>query len=244
PADNPFVGVGGARPEIWAYGLRNPWRFSFDRQTGELWAGDVGQDRLEEIDLVEKGGNYGWRWKEGTRDYARSSHALEAPSVPPVVEYGRDLGASVTGGYVYRGTRLAAFRGAYFYGDYVTGNVWALHRDPTSPASVRTEIVARVPELSSFGEDARGGLYAISLRGAIFRFVPAEEPKQGGGCFPTTLSATGLFEDTAALRPSSRLLPYEVNVELWSDGATKRRWLVLPEGGKIELSVEGAWGFP
>src|SRR5690606_398959 len=109
---------------------------------------------------------------------------------------------------------------------------------------VRTEIVARVPELSSFGEDARGELYAISLRGAIFRFVPAEEPKQGGGGFPTTLSATGLFEDTAALRPSSRLLPYEVNVELWSDGATKRRWLVLPEGGKIELSVEGAWGFP
>ncbi len=240
PSDNPFVDVAGARPEIWAYGLRNPWRFSFDRQTGALWAGDVGQDTLEEVDIVVRGGNYGWRHREGTREFLPEGTPRD-PYIEPVVEYGRRLGESITGGYVYRGTHLSAFRGAYFYGDYVTGNVWALTHDGTKTTS--NELVARVPALSSFGEDAAGELYAVNLDGRIYRFEP-ERARDAAPAFPTKLSQTGLFADTATLAPTASLRPYDLRWPFWSDGASKQRWLVLPQGGRIEFDAEGAWGFP
>lgn len=238
PSDNPFVGHPEARPEIWAYGLRNPWRFTFDRQTGELWAGDVGQDTLEEIDVIVRGGNYGWSAFEGTRRYRRRE---VTDAIAPVVEYGRRFGESVTGGYVYRGTALPGFRGAYFYGDYLSGNVWALRRAGTAVES--NEIVANIPELTSFGEDANGELHAVSRLGVIHRFVPTETD-EGAPRFPTLLSETGLFSDTAALTPAEGLIPYAPTVELWSDGAAKRRWLVLPEGGTIGFAEDGPWSFP
>jgi uncharacterized repeat protein (TIGR03806 family) len=240
PKDNPFYGVQGARPEIWAYGLRNPWRFSFDRQTGVMWAGDVGQDSLEEVDIIVKGGNYGWRHREGTRAF-NPEGAPRDPYIDPVVEYGRRLGESITGGYVYRGTHLSAFRGAYFYGDYVTGNVWALTHDGTQTTS--NELVARVPALSSFGEDEAGELYAVNLDGRLYRFEPKQE-RDAAPAFPTKLSQTGVFADTATLAPTAGLRPYDLRWPFWSDGADKQRWLVLPEGGQIEHDPEGAWGFP
>lgn len=242
PTDNPFVGRGRAgRPEIYAFGLRNPWRFSFDRQTGALWCGDVGQDEVEEIDLIHKGGNYGWRRNEGTRPFRSSDHDTDEPPVPPVVEYGRDQGESVTGGYVYRGTSMPAFRGAYLYGDYVTGTVWALHFD--GKRVVSNDVVARVPSLASFGEDADGEIYALGLEGTIYRFQ-ARSSDDAGRAFPTRLSETGLFEDTRTLAPSPSLVPYDVNTELWSDGAHKRRWLALPAGESIDFDAEQAWSFP
>ena len=243
PPDNPFVGQAGARPEIWAYGLRNPWRCSFDRQQGTLWCGDVGQDSLEEIDIVVRGGNYGWRWMEGTKAYDPPGGGIPADAalVAPVHIYSRRDGISVTGGYVYRGTHLPAFRGAYFFGDFGTGNVWTIDHDGTRATGHR--LVAKVPMLASFGEDESGELYAVSHEGRIYRFEPAE--KTGAKpAFPTLLSQTGLFTDTAALTPNPGLVPYEVNVELWSDGAKKTRWLALPNGTTIDFANEGAWTFP
>jgi uncharacterized repeat protein (TIGR03806 family) len=243
PQDNPFVEHAGARPEIWAFGLRNPWRFSFDRQTGALWCGDVGQNELEEVDLVQRGGNYGWNAFEGTRVFRRGKRTASeiAAPVPPVVEYGRDEGESITGGYVVRGTRLADFRGMYLYGDYVSGHVWALDADD---GRVRSHArVAHVPALSSFGEDAQGEIYALSFDGRIRRFE-AEDDAVAARSFPTRLSQTGLFIDTAALTPAPALQPYDVAVELWSDGARKTRWLALPGGASIEYSRDDAWSFP
>lgn len=238
--DNPFVGKAGARPEIWAFGLRNPWRCSFDRTKGTLWCGDVGQDTLEEIDIVTKGGNYGWRLFEGTERFGEGAVPTPAP-IPPIVEYGRREGQSVTGGYVYRGTHLPGLRGAYVYGDYGSGNIWALWHDGTRVLD--QQLVARVPEVSSFGEDADGELYAVSLAGRIYRFEPAEADARAPA-FPKLLSETGIFADLATLAPNPGVLPYDVTVELWSDGAQKQRWMVLPAGATIEFAEDGPWRFP
>ena len=190
--------------------------------------------------MIDKGGNYGWSHMEGTREYDPPRSGVAKDVVAPVVEYGRREGQSVTGGYVYRGTHLPALRGAYVYGDYGTGNVWALVRKGDA---VENQLVARVPMPSSFGEDEAGELYAVGHRGALYRFEPVDE---GGAApaFPTRLSETGLFTDTAGLVPAPGLVPYDVNVELWSDGAHKRRWLVLPAGEHIGFANDGAWSFP
>ena len=169
PPDNPFVGVEGARPEIWAYGLRNPWRFSFDRETGALWTGDVGQNKLEEIDIIKPGANYGWNVMEGTscfRNAGCDSDELE----PPVAEYGRDGGCSVTGGYVYRGERIPSLIGAYVYGDFCTGHIWALRHDG-SRVTQQAEIADTDLQISSFAEGPDGEVYILSFTGEIARLA-------------------------------------------------------------------------
>ena len=169
PQDNPFVGVEGVRAEIWAYGLRNPWRFSFDRETGDLWAGDVGQNKLEEIDVIRPGGNYGWNIMEGTscfRDAGCGREGLE----PPVAEYGRDGGCSVTGGYVYRGRRIPSLVGAYVYGDFCTGNIWALRYDGSRVVE-QTRIADTDLQISSFAEGPDGEIYVLSFTGEIARLA-------------------------------------------------------------------------
>jgi glucose/arabinose dehydrogenase len=166
PPDNPFVGRAGARGEIWAYGLRNVWRMSFDRQTGELWAGDVGQDRWEEVDLIVKGGNYGWNIREGFHRFRGDSRE---GLIEPVTEYGRPDGASVTGGFVYRGNRLPRLRGAYVYADYVTGRFWALrYRD--GAVAMQKEILRQPKNIISFAEDPDAELLILADDGKIYRF--------------------------------------------------------------------------
>lgn len=239
PPDNPFVDTPGARPEIYAYGLRNAWRCSFDRQVGTLWCGDVGQDAWEELDIIVKGGNYGWNLREGR--HAFEDGEASGTLIDPVHEYPHGEGVCVTGGYVYRGTRLADFRGTYIYGDYVGGRVWALDlRDGEIERHAR---VATVLALASFGEDAQGELYAVSLDGNLYRFDPSD-PSVADRTFPTRLSETGLFTDTAALAPSPALLPYDVVVPLWSDSAEKQRWLFVPPGESVAYDPQGAWQFP
>ena len=168
PPDNPFVGVEGARAEIWAYGLRNPWRFSFDWETGDLWAADVGQNSLEEVDLIERGLNYGWNIMEGDERFSRSgdTRGLE----PPVAVYGRDDGCSVTGGYVYRGSRLPSLYGAYVYGDFCSGKIWALRHDG-SRVTESMRIADTNIRIASFAEDGEGELYILDLEGEIYRFA-------------------------------------------------------------------------
>ena len=170
PADNPFVDRKGARPEIWAWGLRNPWRFSFDRATGALWAADVGQDTWEEIDVIVKGGNYGWRLFEGHAAYDNPKRRPAGEFVAPVATYGRADGCSVTGGYVYRGTAVPALQGRYLYADFCSGSVWSLPADGKPQAHGRP--IGTVPNPSSFGEDHAGELYLTSLQGGLYKLVP------------------------------------------------------------------------
>lgn len=169
PADNPFAGQAGARGEIWAYGFRNPYRFSFDRETGALWAGDVGQGSREEVDLVTRGGNYGWNLFEGSEVYLNPDNRPAAEFIGPVAEYGRSEGISVIGGYVYRGDRIPALSGAYLFGDYGSGTVWALVYDGAASRVAANIAIAAVPSISSFGEGASGEIYVISLAGGIYR---------------------------------------------------------------------------
>ena len=167
PTDNPFAG-GGGRPEIFAYGLRNPWRFSFDRQTGDLWAADVGQNAWEEIDVVKRGGNYGWRVMEGTHCFLPRDGCARDGLVPPVAEYGHDKGrCSITGGYVYRGSRLPALRGVYLYGDFCSGEIFALV-EGTQQILLTTGL-----RIASFGQDQDGELYVVGHGGTIHRIVEA-----------------------------------------------------------------------
>lgn len=159
PSDNPFVGVKDARAEIWAYGLRNPWRIAFDRMTGELWAGDVGQNHVEEVDIITKGGNYGWRECEGHLAMPDLKKPCPKEFIAPIITYDHDSPAkSVTGGYVYRGQKLHFLRGAYIYADFIDRRIWALRKD----AGVQNTLIATADlPVSSFGEDEDGELYVI-----------------------------------------------------------------------------------
>lgn len=170
PAENPFTSTAGARGEIWAYGLRNPWRMSFDRLTGRLWAGDVGQNAREEIDIIVRGGNYGWRVYEGARANINPDRLPLSAFIAPIHEYDHSQGRSITGGYVYRGPGLPAFQGAYFYADFISGRVWALVSDGNAGTVVSNTQVATIPNPSSFGEDEAGELYVTSFDGNIYRF--------------------------------------------------------------------------
>ena len=178
PSDNPYAtegGTGAGRPEIFLIGVRNPWRFSFDRSTGDLWVADVGQDLYEEVTvlLAANGGglgaNLGWRLREGLHSFSGG----EPPGhVDPVWEYGRDDGCSVTGGFVYRGTAIEDLHGAYVFGDYCTARLWALqfHEGEVQFRDLGVEVPGG--SLASFGEDAQGELYTLSLNGAVARIVP------------------------------------------------------------------------
>jgi glucose/arabinose dehydrogenase len=176
PADNPFVSTPGARPEIWAYGLRNPWRFSFDRLTGDLWTADVGQNLWEEVDVQSVssngGENYGWNRMEGNHPY---DGGTPPPNhTPPVYEYSHATGGcSVTGGYVYRGARIPSLAGAYVFGDYCLSRVVALRSVVGINVALDTGVAVDPYSLASFGEDQSGELYVLSLAGGVFRIDPA-----------------------------------------------------------------------
>lgn len=169
PSDNPFVNDESARGEIWAYGFRNPYRFSFDRATGDLWAGDVGESTREEVDLVVRGGNYGWNLFEGNHEFKNPDGRPAADFQQPVIDYGRAEGHSIIGGYVYRGTAgLDSLREAYIYGDNYTASVWALiYRDGQV---VYNREVGKVAAVSSFAEGRNGEIYVLSYsRGEIYQ---------------------------------------------------------------------------
>jgi glucose/arabinose dehydrogenase len=177
PASNPFVGRSGARPEIWAYGLRNPWRFSFDRSKGDLVIGDVGQETREEIDFAPRsrgsgrGVNYGWRPREGKIQNPAHPGERAPGAVGPVLDYSHSRGrCSITGGYVVRDRAVPALYGRYVYGDYCAGRLMSVRLKPGRARSNRS-LGLTVPSLSSFGEDASGRVYATSSEGPVYRFA-------------------------------------------------------------------------
>lgn len=176
PDDNPFVGTPDARPEIWALGLRNPWRYSFDRVTGDLWIADVGQGAREEINRQPAGAggqNYGWDRLEGSLPFEGD---VPEDATPPVFEYGRDRGATVIGGHVYRGRDIPELLGAYVFGDFYNSDLRALGRAGEDVREL--ELGVSVENLAAFGEDSAGELYALSLSGPVFKLVPAEVGSQ------------------------------------------------------------------
>jgi glucose/arabinose dehydrogenase len=172
PQDNPFVGQENTRPEIWSYGWRNPWRFSFDRETGDLWAGDVGQNAIEEISFQAAGqsaGNYGWRLMEATQCFNPRENCNDGSLVLPVLEYSHSEGASVTGGYRYRGNAIPDLQGTYIYGDFTNGKIWiATEQDGAWTSAEWQDSEANI---SSFGEDANGELYVVDYNGTIYQFA-------------------------------------------------------------------------
>jgi glucose/arabinose dehydrogenase len=171
PANNPFVADTSAQPEIWAFGLRNPWRFSFDTVSGRLFCGDVGQNAFEEIDIIVPGGNYGWRIMEGAHCF-NSSGCNQTGLILPIAEYGRNDGEAVIGGFVYRGTAIPALQGAYVFGDFSFGTIWML-RETSSGTWTRTQLLDTTRNISAFGQDQAGEVYVLDYaNGIVFRLSP------------------------------------------------------------------------
>ena len=261
--------VNGKPSLLLAFGLRNPWRCAFDPMTHDLWIGDVGQNKREEINLMPAGSvglNFGWRPREGT--IATPAHAKETPVTPatePVMDLSRDEARSVIGGLVYRGAAMPSLRGTYLFTDWATRRWWALRQKDgrlTAHAEVTSAIQTerRPGSVSSLGEDAAGELYACDHSGGkLWKLTPrrsgqnspviaweplARLPASGPQDAPATLGATGVFRDLANLEPAAGFTPYQLNVPFWSDGARKRRWLGLPAKGTIDFAVKDAWTFP
>ncbi len=254
PADNPFIGatsfIGVAinpsdvRTEFWAVGMRNPWRFSFDSVTGLLFSGDVGEGQREEINLIVKGGDYGWNYREGTLA-AQSGPFPGASLIPPLWEYphgsGVMEGMSVVGGVVYRGSQIPELQGSYIFGDYASGNIWAMQYDGASLNGVRR--LAGLVGLAAFGRDPSNGdiLLGQPWWGPVQRLVR----NSSTGLLPTRLSDTGAFQSLAALTPAAGVVDYDINTPFWSDNARKRRWFSVPKLNQtIGFSANGNWSFP
>jgi uncharacterized repeat protein (TIGR03806 family) len=279
PHDNPFVGAttfdgqainsNNVQTEFWATGLRNPWRMSFDPLTGNLFCADVGQDQVEEADIITRGGNYGWAWWEGATNPPLNVTAtiLNATPVPqnpiaPFVNYvhgsATNQGNCIIGGIVYRGQNLSQLYGYYIFADYVSGRVWTMPASQavaltqsnltvTPPAPIFTET-----GISSFGIDPRNGdiLYTSLSGNSVKRIV--YNTTTNGVPLPPTLYDTGAFTNLMSLtgaqnplQPASGILPYAINVPFWSDNAIKSRWFSVPDTNQtIVFSPNGNWSFP
>lgn len=246
PPDNPFVGFHGARPEIWALGLRNPWRMTVDRQTGHLWVGQNGQDLWEQAFLVKKGDNYGWSVTEGSHPFYPNRPKGPNFVTAPTVEHPHSESRSLTGGLVYYGKKFPELVGAYVYGDYSTGRIWAVKHDGTKILWHKELCDSRL-QITGFGVDSQGEILIADHRGAdqagIYTLA-ATPPESGPSTFPRTLSASGLFRSVRGHVMEPALIPYSVNAVLWSDGAFKERWLAIPGNGTIDFTTKRGWNFP
>jgi putative heme-binding domain-containing protein len=229
PPDHPFVNTPGARPEVWAYGLRNPWRMGFDRQTGDLWVADVGWELWEMVYRVRGGGNYGWSVMEGPQSVRPSAKRGPTPILPPALSLNHSEAASITGGYVYRGKKLPKLYGQYVFGDWETRRVWASRVEPDGKLAPHARIADTDKRVVSFAEDKDGELYVMSYEeGMIFRIVPNDEAASKAGTFPHKLSETGLFVSVARNEPAPGVLPFAVNAAQWVDGGVAERFAAVP----------------
>jgi uncharacterized repeat protein (TIGR03806 family) len=232
-------------PEIYAWGFRNPWRWSFDSATGDLWAGDVGQSAFEEVDRVQRGGNYGWDCREGTSAFASPapSCGTAAGLIDPVHQYGRTLGISITGGYVYRGAALPALVGSYLFADFGSGRIWRLAANGSGGFSA-VELLDTNLSISSFGQGSDGELYVVDLAGGGLHKIVDGGGATAGPPVPVQLSATGCVVASSPSQAAAGLVPYGVAAPFWSDGAAKERWLALPNGTSISVGADGDFTFP
>jgi glucose/arabinose dehydrogenase len=266
PPDNPFLhtSLGGdwngtfngfslsnnlarVRTEFWAVGLRNPWRMSFDRATGWLYCGDVGQGAREELDIIVRGANYGWAYREGT--IARPGSSTPPPGfthVNPILDYGRGEGSTIIGGVVYRGQFITPLFGAHIFADYgSSGQIWMTRYNGTNATA--KQLLVTDTAISAFGVDPRNGdvLYADlngGINSTIDRIIPTSPTGQQ---YPTNLALTGAFADLTTLTPNPGIVAYDLNLPFWSDNAIKTRWFSLPNTNlTMVFNREGNWSFP
>jgi uncharacterized repeat protein (TIGR03806 family) len=246
PPDNPFYDQGPAGPatrkEIYAYGLRNPWRISFDQIHGHLFAADVGQARREEVNAIDSGANYGWRIMEGNLCFNPDPCSSLGLTLP-LADYGRDQGNSITGGYVYYGSRIPDLYGRYIYGDFGSGNIWWLRYDGELVDGPHGLVPNSGLNISGFGQDADGEVYVLDyVDGGIYAF----ESMTGTGSFPNRLSeidallAAGLGMD----QTDDGIIPYQPSAQLWSDGALKERFMAIPYLEPIGYQDTVGWDYP
>ncbi|MCB1278361.1 PQQ-dependent sugar dehydrogenase [Prosthecobacter sp.] len=231
PKNNPFLKTPKAMPEIWAFGFRNPWKISFDAK-GRLWCGDVGWELWEMIHLVQRGGNHGWSAYEASQPIKPETQRPE-PIIPPVAAHPHTEAASITGGYVYHGSRFPELRDAYIYGDYETGKIWALWHD--GKQVTRREEIADTPhKIVGFGQSEDGELYWMNWEQDTHLYWLAPNPAVGKPSqFPRQLSETGLFTDTAQQTPAQGVHAYDIAEPMWQDEAEAMRFIALPEGKHI-----------
>lgn len=227
PQDNPFVALPDVRPEIWAYGFRNPWKMSFDRGTGQLWLGDVGWELWEMVYHVEKGGNYGWSVMEGPQPVDLSRPRGPTAISPPAFSLPHSQSSSITGGFVYRGERFPELVGKYIFGDYDTRGLWAGTIENGRITDLET-IAPPLHRVVAFAEKQSGELLIVDFNdGTIHELV--RNPKADiATAFPHKLSETGLFDDVAGEVPQSGVYEFDINAPMWMDGATARRFVALP----------------
>lgn len=235
PSDNPFVSRPGARPEVWAYGFRNPWRMAFGPD-GALWVGDVGWELWETIHRVSAGYNGGWSRVEGPLAL-KTDQLAPTPVSRPAAAHGHHEAASITGGIFYRGQELPQLRDTYIYGDWETGKLWSL---PDRPGALPTEIADTALRVVSFASDPDGSLFILDYQGGLHRLVP--NPARDSLPFPRRLSETGLFSDTPRQVPARGVVPYAVNAGRWHDGASAARWIAIP--GSEAVVANPAFQFP
>ncbi len=248
PADNPYIGAttlnglpiatASVRTEFYAIGLRNPWRFSFDSLTGDLYVGDVGLWTWEEVNVVQKGKNYGWGYAEGT---TVTIPGYNSYITAPTYQYGHTLGLSVIGGVVYRGSSNPDLYGCYVFGDYASGTIWSLQYEGGQPTNVRE--LCNYPAMICFGTDPRNGdVLLASADGTLQRVAKVTVPPNVTP--PTLLSQTGAFSDLTNLTTVPGILPYDINLPFWSDNAVKRRWFMVPAGQQVGFERDDGWHLP
>lgn len=241
PQDNPFVKDPRFRPEIWAYGFRNPWRMCVDPRTGEIWVGNNGQDLWETAYLVRKGHNYGWSVMEGSHAFYPNRRRGPTPITLPIIEHPHSEFRSLTGGVVYYGQPLRELDGTYVYGDYSTGKIWgARHRE--GQLSWQQELADTTLQFVGFRVDQRGNLLVVDLGGGIYRLIrrPPGPPRP---TFPKRLSEAGLFASVKEHRVFPGLIPYAVNAPGWTDGAQAERYIGLPGNAQIQYASTRGWNF-
>ncbi|MGL6076326.1 MAG: PQQ-dependent sugar dehydrogenase [Fimbriiglobus sp.] len=237
PKDNPFVDMTHngkpVRPEIWAYGFRNPWRMSFDMATGDLWVGDVGWELWEMIHKVEKGGNYGWSIVEGPQAVNTGWKPGPTPIKPAVIEIPHSEGASITGGYVYRGKKFPKLVGKYIFGDWVSKRVWAADVRGTELVKLQ-EITSPLIRMTGFGQDQDNELYLVDYdNGTIQQFAENDQAQYDPAKFPRKLSESGLFQDAAKHQLAAGIRQYEIASHQWQDYAHAEHYVALPRGEPV-----------
>lgn len=245
PPDNPFLQTPGARGELWAIGLRNPWRMSIDSQTGQIWVGSNGQDLWESVNLLGRGENYGWSVYEGSHPFYPQRRLGPGKLTFPTFEHHHIEARSLTGGVVYDGDQLTELKGAYVYGDYSTGKIWAGRHDGEQVTWHR-EIADTTLQIAGFANSHQGELLVVDLGGGIHRLTPNQQAARTDErpAFPNTLAETGLFESVADHRVAAGVIPYSINSAAWNDGASVERFLAIPGDAQIEYARERGWNFP
>ena len=238
PSDNPFIEMENARGEIWSYGLRNPWKFSVDPKTGNIFAADNGWETWEVVHRIVRGGNCGWPIMEGRAVLRSEVKPGPTPIRPPVKDHHHSEANSVIGGPIYRGSKLKDLDGVFVYGDYITGTIWGLKSDGKDSYSHQV-LVDTDQRITAFAEGSSGELFVVDYdyTGQIYELVPSTVPDNSEN-FPRKLSDTGLFTSTENLTPAPGVIPYEVTVERWMDGFKTQRWVAIPGSGSITLSAD------